>query len=136
MKNLIFMACLFLSGCLGPQSDKVSSPNRASNNPEQPPASSANHNVANHSMTEHPGMEGSQGAAMAPYDLQFIDTMTAHHQGAVDMARLAETRAQHPELKQFAAGIVGDQEREIARMSQIRDKAFAEKAKAVNNNFP
>jgi len=122
---------------MGPQPDKLSSPNRASNNPEQPPASSANHNVADHSMMQHPGMEGSsQGASAAPYDLQFIDTMTAHHQGAVDMAKLAEARAQHVELKQFASGIIGDQEREIAKMSEWRKKWFAENPKAINNDIP
>ena len=136
MKKLIFTACLFLSACTGPQPDKFSSPNRAANNPEQPPASSANHNVANQSAMQHPGMESSHNAATAPYNLQFLDTMTAHHQGAIDMAKLAETRAQHPELKQFAAGIVGDQEREIATMTRLRDKLFAEKSKAINNNFP
>ncbi|HUR96928.1 MAG TPA: DUF305 domain-containing protein [Pyrinomonadaceae bacterium] len=136
MKKLLFLACLFLSACLGPPPDRFSSPGRSANNPELPPASSANHNVANHSAMPRPPAETSQGAGNAPYDLQFIDTMTAHHQGAVDMARLAETRAQHPELKQFAAGIVGDQEREIARMKGLRDKLFAESAKAVNDGFP
>jgi uncharacterized protein (DUF305 family) len=136
MKKLIFTASLFLSACTGPQPDKFSSPNRAANNPEQPPASSANHNVSNQSTMQHPGMESSQDAATAPYDLQFLDTMTAHHEEAIGMAKLAQTRAQHPELKQFAAGIIGDQEREIATMSRMRDKLFAEKSKAINNNFP
>ena len=121
---------------MGPQPDKFSSPNRAANNPEQPAASSANHNVANQSAIQHHGMESSQGAAAAPYDLQFLDTMIAHHQGAVDMAKLAETRAQHAEVKQLAAGIIGDQEREIAKMSEWRDRWFAENAEAINNDFP
>ena len=136
MKKLIFASSLFLSACMGPQPDKFSSPNRAANNPEQPAASSANHNVANQSAIQHHGMESSQGAAAAPYDLQFLDTMIAHHQGAVDMAKLAETRAQHAEVKQLAAGIIGDQEREIAKMSEWRDRWFAENAEAINNDFP
>ncbi|MEO8572968.1 MAG: DUF305 domain-containing protein [Pyrinomonadaceae bacterium] len=52
------------------------------------------------------------------------------------MSNLADTRAQHSELKQLAAGIISDQEREIAKMSEWRDKWFAEKAKAINHNFP
>jgi uncharacterized protein (DUF305 family) len=48
--------------------------------------------------------------------------MTAHHQGAVDMARPAETKAQHAELKEMARNIIRDQEREIAQMKQWRDE--------------
>jgi uncharacterized protein (DUF305 family) len=36
---------------------------------------------------DHAAMVSSPGAAEAPYDLQFIDTMIAHHQGAIDMAK-------------------------------------------------
>jgi len=35
-------------------------------------------------------MKSSPNAANAPYDLQFLDTMIAHHQGAVDMAKIAK----------------------------------------------
>jgi uncharacterized protein (DUF305 family) len=84
----------------------------------------------------HSDMQSSSGAASAPYDLQFIDTMSAHHKGAVDMAMLAEKRALHPELKELAANITGDQEREIASMSEWRDRWFPEKPKAVNMAFP
>jgi uncharacterized protein (DUF305 family) len=136
MKKLIFATCLFLSACTGTQPDSSSRANRAGANSEQPPSSSANHEVANGDPMQHPGMEHSRGSETAPYDLQFLDTMTAHHQGAIDMAKLAETRALHPELKQFAAGIIGDQEREIATMSRLRDKLFAEESQAINNNFP
>ncbi len=33
----------------------------------------------------HSGMKSDANAASAPYDLQFIDTMTAHHQGAGEL---------------------------------------------------
>ena len=88
------------------------------------------------STASHSDMQSSPNAASAPYDLQFIDTMSVHHQGAVDMSMLVETRAQHPELKELSANIIGDQEREIAKMSEWRDRWFAEKSKAVNMEFP
>lgn len=80
----------------------------------------------------HGAMQSSPNAANAPYDLQFLDTMTAHHQGAVDMARPAETKAQHAELKEMARNIIRDQEREIAQMKQWRDEWYAGKPQAMN----
>ena len=49
-------------------------------------------------------------------DQHFIVMMIPHHQGAVDMAELALTRAQRPEIKQLAEAIIRDQNREIEQM--------------------
>lgn len=119
----------------------------------QPPSTNehANHtaNVANNSVTspspEHPSdahgggdhaMSSSPGAASAPFELQFLDTMIAHHKGAVEMAMLAETRAQRSELKELAASIVFDQEREIGKMAEWRNGWYDGKDEAVNMQFP
>lgn len=99
----------------------------ASPSPEHPPDA---HASAGHAM------ESSPGASSAPFELQFLDTMIAHHKGAVDMATLAETRAQRSELKQLAAGIVFDQEREIGKMADWRNSWFDGKPEAINTNFP
>lgn len=94
------------------------------------------HNSMGHgNSADHAKMKSSPGATSAPYDLQFLDTMTAHHQGAVEMAMLAETRAEHSELKELAASIIYDQEKEIGKMSEWRDRWFADKAKAINMEF-
>lgn len=50
------------------------------------------------------------------YDRNFIANMIAHHQGAVDMAKLALTNAKHQELKDMANNIVSAQEGEISQM--------------------
>lgn len=50
------------------------------------------------------------------YDRNFIANMIAHHEGAVDMAKLAMTNAKHQELKDMAQEIVTAQEKEIADM--------------------
>ena len=81
-------------------------------------------------------MESSEGAASAPIELQFLDTMIVHHEGAVEMAKLAESRAERPELKQLALAIIRDQEREIGMMREWRKKWFGEKEQAVNMEFP
>ena len=81
-------------------------------------------------------MTSSLGAASALYELQFIDTMIAHHQGAVEMARLAEQRAENPDLKKLARNMVDEQEREIARLTNWRHAYFAEDKKAINMELP
>ena len=82
--------------------------------------------------TDHSAMTSSPNASGAPYDLQFIDTMTAHHQGAIEIARMAETKALHPELKALAKTIVAAQERENGEMKAWREKWFAAQAPAIN----
>ena len=52
------------------------------------------------------------------YDKAFLANMIAHHQGAVDMAKLAQTNANHAELKSMADDIVSAQESEITDMKQ------------------
>jgi uncharacterized protein (DUF305 family) len=42
--------------------------------------------------------------------------MIAHHQGAITMARLADTRAKHTEIKQLSRDIITAQRREIIHM--------------------
>jgi uncharacterized protein (DUF305 family) len=54
-------------------------------------------------------------------DAAFITDMTAHHQGAIDMAKLAQKRAEHSEIKQLANDIVSAQKAEIAVMERISD---------------
>ena len=54
-------------------------------------------------------------------DVAFINDMTAHHQGAIDMAKLAQSKAEHPEIKQLADDIVSAQNAEISVMKTIRD---------------
>lgn len=94
------------------------------------------HNTMNHGGMDHSTMKSSPGAASAPRELQFLDTMIVHHQAAVDMAILAETRAERSELKELAANIISEQEREIAKMSEWREQWFEGKTKAVNLEFP
>lgn len=52
----------------------------------------------------------------APFDQQFIDMMVPHHLGAVEMAKVAQARAERPEIRQMAEAIVRDQDREIQQM--------------------
>jgi uncharacterized protein (DUF305 family) len=77
-----------------------------------------------------------KAAAGVPYDLQFIDTMTAHHQGAIEMARAAEAKAMHVELLDFARQVIADQQREVTQMELWRAQWFPGRARAVNMAMP
>ncbi len=59
-------------------------------------------------------------ATASAFDQQFIDMMAPHHQGAVAMAQIALTRAQHPQIKTLARSIIADQNSEIAQMKAWR----------------
>ena len=58
------------------------------------------------------------------FDKAFIDQMTIHHQGAVEMAELALTNAKHQEVKDLANAIIKAQTTEISQMKQWRASWF------------
>jgi uncharacterized protein (DUF305 family) len=91
-----------------------------------------NTSVIDHSSMNHSAMQSAPNAAAQPYDLQFLDTMIAHHAGAVDMAKAATTKAENAELKAFADKIVADQNGEITEMKKWREQWFAGKPSALN----
>lgn len=54
------------------------------------------------------------------FDEAFISQMIMHHQGAIDMAKLAEKNAKHQEVKALSKDIITAQEQEIAKMKEWR----------------
>lgn len=50
------------------------------------------------------------------FDKAFIEEMIMHHQGAIDMAKLAGTNANHAEIKQLGQDIMSAQSNEIDMM--------------------
>lgn len=57
-------------------------------------------------------------------DERFIDAMVPHHEGAVEMARVALKNAEHPEIKQLAENIISTQRAEIGELKSIKQEAF------------
>lgn len=94
--------------------------------------SDADHTNMDHGGSDHSTMKSSPNAASAPYDLQFIDTMIAHHQGAIDMSKPCPTNARHDEIKTLCSNIVSGQQKEIDEMREWREKWFAGAAPALN----
>lgn len=52
------------------------------------------------------------------FDKAFIELMIDHHQGAIDMAKEANEKAKHQEIKDLAREIIEAQNREINQMKQ------------------
>lgn len=52
------------------------------------------------------------------FDKAFIAGMIEHHEGAVEMAKLAGVNAKHDEIKKLSLGIISAQEKEIDEMKQ------------------
>ena len=52
------------------------------------------------------------------FDANFISMMIAHHQGAIDMAKLAEKNAKHQEIKDLSKDVINAQTKEIKNMEQ------------------
>lgn len=146
MKTLFLLATLGLTaaglmGCGQPGSNANSTNHNSmmKNSNSSMNMNGMNHNSmpmnSNMSM-DHSEMKSSPNAASQPYDLQFIDTMTAHHQGAVEMAKMALTKSQNTKLKTFAQKIIDDQNKEIAQMQGWRDKWYTGNPAAMNMEMP
>jgi uncharacterized protein (DUF305 family) len=74
----------------------------------------------------------SSRADAAPFDQAFIDAMAPHHQSALMMAQMAVSKAQLPEVRRMARGIIADQKKEIAQMQAWR-KAWYPNAAAPHH---
>lgn len=78
--------------------------------------------------TQSPAGTGTENGAAQPssatqvtnpeseIDYLFIDMMVPHHQGAVEMAKIALERSQRPEIQDMANAIITGQEAEITQM--------------------
>jgi uncharacterized protein (DUF305 family) len=59
-----------------------------------------------------------------PFDLQFIDQMTMHHEGAIMSAKSMISDSERPELRELAANIQKSQSEQIDQMQQFRDEWY------------
>lgn len=84
------------------------------------------HMMPNGTMMNNNGMDmddmmrsmnaGLQGKTGDDFDRVFLSEMIVHHQGAIDMAKLALTKAKHQEIKDLATAIITAQTNEINEM--------------------
>jgi len=64
-------------------------------------------------------MAALEGASGAQFDKLFLEQMTVHHQGAVDMAKTEQAEGSNPQAIELAGAIVTSQTAEIAEMGQL-----------------
>ncbi len=64
-----------------------------------------------------PMTESLKSLSSAQFEIKFMQSMIAHHQSAVDMARLALTNTKRPELQKLVLDIISSQTSEISAMT-------------------
>ena len=108
-----------LSACSKASSNQTQTPNITAATP-----ASSKQDMAQGGMGGMGGMDHSMsmdlGPADANYDLRFIDGMSVHHQGAVNMAQDVLKQSKRPEMKKLATNIIAAQKREINQMKEWR----------------
>lgn len=86
------------------------------NKPEEKQTANTNSSMSSMSMDDMTAdLKGKTGD---DYDKAFIASMIAHHEGAVEMAKLSEKNAKHDEIKKLSTNIISAQEKEISEMKQ------------------
>lgn len=88
-------------------------------------------NMTMDQMTE--GLKNLRGDA---FDKAFIEMMIVHHQGAVDMAELIPTYAEHAELKKLGEDIIVAQTKEIQMMKDWFKAWGYEDGAMMNGGMP
>lgn len=72
------------------------------------------------STTDHSSMDHSSMGGATPFDAAFIDSMVAHHNGAVAMAQALLENTERPELLAMADAVITTQSAEIEQMQGWR----------------
>lgn len=85
---------------------------------------------------DHGPMHAAADTIDAPFDLQFIDTMIAHHRNAIEIAQLADKQAVHEELQQLAKKIIDDRQKEIGQLQAWKQEWYPGKGDATNMMMP
>lgn len=83
--------------------------------PDLPPTDGMNMSMGEMTISED---------ASKPFDQRFLEAMISHHQGAIDMAKLAQQMAEHEEIKTLADAIITAQQTEIEQMQAWLEEWF------------
>ena len=86
------------------------------NKPDQETATNTNSLMSSMSMDDMTA--DLQNKTGDEFDKTFIASMIAHHEGAVEMAKLSAKNAKHEEIKSLSSNIIAAQEKEITEMKQ------------------
>lgn len=77
---------------------------------------------------------GDDGDAQASQtDGAFVAGMVPHHEGAIEMARIARKRARHHEIRELADAVIAAQTAEIETLESIHERLFGEPVGAMSH---
>jgi uncharacterized protein (DUF305 family) len=147
---IVVFYAVIVNACTQPNPTPINSTHHQAEKPKTADVHSTNSNGSVHSQphetshrepmthdaNSHSTMQTAPNAAAQPFDLQFLDTMIAHHEGAVEMAKSAQSKSQNADVKTLAAKIISDQQREVGEMKRLREQWFAGKPSALNLAMP
>jgi uncharacterized protein (DUF305 family) len=69
----------------------------------------------------------------AEFEQSFLQQMIQHHRSGIEMAKLVNDHTKRPELREFAAKMIGAQQQEIEQMTKWLNEWFNVSAKEVAN---
>ena len=124
--TLLLAVTVILAACGGAGGGQLGSGSGS----KQEPAEKAD--GMDHSQMNHGSMDmGSNGMTRQMVmengkysDKAFIDSMVPHHQGAIEMARVALKNAEHAEIKELSRNIISSQQAEIEELKAIKKEEF------------
>jgi uncharacterized protein (DUF305 family) len=70
-------------------------------------------------LDQHGAMAELESLSGTDFDRRFLELMTAHHRGAVEMSQTELADGQNPQAQELARTIIDDQQAEIATMEQM-----------------
>lgn len=70
------------------------------------------------------GVAADEKASPKEFDHNFLSKVPQHHQGAVEMARMCEQRAQHADLKAFCSKLAKEQDQEKSQVESWRSSWY------------
>src|SRR6266511_188695 len=90
---------------------------RSNRAPRRPISSSISPWSTMPGMVDQGEMDELMGLRGARFDLAFVDMMTRHHQGAIQMANTELKDGSLPEVKHLAQQIISAQQREVSQLA-------------------
>ncbi|MFF0905133.1 UNVERIFIED_CONTAM: DUF305 domain-containing protein [Kocuria sp. CPCC 205316] len=107
----------------GPEMEQMRAMLAAWEAPDTPETSAAEHGGHGSGMVDEQGMNRLREAEEGPEAARlYLEQMTQHHEGAIDMAREQAEKGSNPQAVELAREIVEAQEAEIAEMDSMRQE--------------
>jgi uncharacterized protein (DUF305 family) len=117
---LLLAVAILVAACGGPGGDKKETPEKSGGG-----MAGMDHDQMGHGSMGSGVMARQMVMENGKYsDKAFIDAMVPHHQGAIEMARVALGNAKHEEIEELSRIIIFSQQAEIEELKAIKKEEF------------